>query len=72
MSTDLLKQFKRAIKADGRTRYAIAKDSGLSEAALSRFVHNERGLTVDSLELLADVLGLEIIIRPKAKRKKRN
>lgn len=70
MGTDLMQQIKRAMKADGRTRYAIAKASGISQAALSRLVHGRQGLTVDSLERLAHALGLEVVLRPKKKLRK--
>ena len=54
---------RRAILASGQSRYAIAKASGVSEAALSRFMSGERGLTTATLDRLADVLGLEIVAR---------
>ncbi len=51
---------QRAIEESGLTRYAIAKASGVSEAALSRFMSGERGLTTATLDRLADVLQLEL------------
>ncbi len=56
-------------EASGTTRYKIAKDTGISQAALSRFVNGERGLGVELVERLADYLGLEIVIREKRTRK---
>ncbi|MCE9589085.1 MAG: helix-turn-helix transcriptional regulator [Planctomycetes bacterium] len=63
----LLDELKRAMEADGRSRYRIAKDSGLTEAALSRLVSGERGLSVESAERLADVLDLKITLISKRK-----
>jgi predicted transcriptional regulator len=60
--TELILQ---AMESSGQTRYRIAKETGLSQAALSRFVHGERGLSLQSLETLLNYLGLEV--RPKGK-----
>ena len=59
-----------AIEASDRTRYRIAKDTGISQTQLSRLMSGERGLSIDALERLADYLGLGIIIRPKRRRRK--
>jgi plasmid maintenance system antidote protein VapI len=55
--TDTLRQ---AILNAGVSRYAIAQQTGVSEAALSRFVSGERGLTLESVDRLLPVLGLEV------------
>ena len=59
-----------AIKASGKTRYRIAKDTGISQTQLSRLMTGERGLSIESAERLADYLGLEVIIRPKRRTRK--
>ncbi|MBX3405063.1 MAG: helix-turn-helix transcriptional regulator [Phycisphaeraceae bacterium] len=61
---------RRAVEASGQTRYRIAKESGVSAGQLSRLVNSERGMTVDTLERLADHLGLRIEVVPKAKTRK--
>ena len=61
---------RKAIESSGQTRYRIAKETGISQAHLSRLMSGERGLSVEMLERLAPYLGLEIVIRP-AKRKRR-
>ena len=53
-------QLKRAILASGKTRYVIAQESGVSQAALSRFMSGERGLTLASVDAIAVVLKLEL------------
>ena len=67
----LLKDIRRAVEASGKTRYRIAKDSGIAESQLSRLKSGEQGLSIESLEQLAACLGLEITIRPKQRRKGR-
>ena len=67
----LLDAMKQAIEASGKTRYRIAKESGVSGPQLSRLVNNIRGMDTDTVERLADYLGLEIIVRPKTKATKK-
>lgn len=67
--SDLLDAIRQAIEASDKSRYRIAQQSGIEQSALSRLMSGERGLGVESIEKLADVLGLEIIVRPKRKRK---
>ena len=65
----VLDEIRVAIKASGKTRYRIAKDLEISQAQLSRLMSGERGLSIEALERLADYLELEIVIRPKRRRK---
>jgi plasmid maintenance system antidote protein VapI len=58
---------RRAILESGLSRYAISARSGVDQATLSRFIAGKRGLNLDSVDKLVDVLGLEI--RPCRKRK---
>jgi transcriptional regulator with XRE-family HTH domain len=66
----LVDAIRRAVEASGKTRYRIAKESGVSAGQLSRLVNGERGMTVDTIERLADYLGLQITIEPKVKTRK--
>jgi transcriptional regulator with XRE-family HTH domain len=62
---------KRIIAECGLSRYEIARRSGVSEAALSRFVNGQRGLSTDTLDRLAGTLGLELVARqPKGRKTK--
>jgi len=65
----LVDAIRQAIDASSVSRYRIAKDTGVSAGQLSRLVNSERSITADTIETLADYLGLEIIIRPKTKTK---
>jgi len=56
-------KLKRIIAECGLSRYEIARRSGVSEAALSRFVNGQRGLSTDTLDRLARTLGLELVAR---------
>lgn len=55
--TDVL---KAAIRECGVTQYRIAKDTGIKETSLSRFMRGETSLRLDKADVLADYLGLEL------------
>ena len=61
----ILETMRREIKSSGLSRYAISKATGIDQAQLSRLMNGKFGLRIDTLEVLADFLGLEISIRPK-------
>jgi transcriptional regulator with XRE-family HTH domain len=61
-------QLRNIIDGCGRTRYAIAQATGVSQATLSRFMSGERGLPMKTLDRLGEYLGLAIIIRTKWKK----
>jgi hypothetical protein len=56
-------QIRRAIGDSGETRYRIAQETGLNEAALGKFFHGERGMSLESLDILAEHLGLEVVVK---------
>ncbi len=62
--TDVL---KAAIEESGLTRYRIAKDTGIPDPSLWRFVQGETSLRLDKADVLADYLGLELVKKRKAK-----
>ncbi len=55
-------------KRDGRTVYAIARDSGVNSAVVGRFVKGERDVTLTTAEKLCRTLRLEL--RPARPRRK--
>jgi transcriptional regulator with XRE-family HTH domain len=59
-----------AIKASNETPGAIAKGAGVARSQLSRLLSGERGLNTETVERLADYLGLQITIATKVKTKK--
>jgi len=67
--TEVLDEIRRAIKQSGTSRYAISKATGISQAQLSRIMSGQSGLSIASLERLTDHLKLEIVIRPKRRKK---
>ena len=48
----------------------ICRGAGIDASQLSRFLNGERRLTIETMEKLAEYLDLEIIVRPRSKRRK--
>ena len=53
-------QIHKAIETSGMSQYRIAQLSGVSQAALSRFMAGTRGLNLITVDRLAETLGLEL------------
>jgi transcriptional regulator with XRE-family HTH domain len=69
---DLSDLVRRAIEDCGKTRYEIAKATGVSEGGLSRFMSGERDMTLRLLDRIAPVIGVKFVVeRPKRRRKGR-
>ena len=56
--TDLAAQLRQAIRDSGVTLYRVAVEADVDRAMLSRFVTNERDITLRTASRLADYLGL--------------
>lgn len=66
----LTDQLRRAIEGGPKSRYQIAKETGIDEATLSRFVHYKGGLSMDGLDAIAECLGLSLTTATKPRGKK--
>jgi hypothetical protein len=61
----LTKSLRDAIRRDGRTLYAIARDAGIPYPPLYRFVKGDKdgckqGLRLTTADKIAETLGLEL------------
>jgi hypothetical protein len=63
--SDIMQEIRRAILESGKTRYAIWKESGISQGHLSQVMAKKRTLSAEAIDKLCDTLKLEIIIRPR-------
>ncbi len=54
------KGLRHAINERGLTAYAAAKQSGVSVDAIQRFLKDERGLNLATVDKLAGALGLSL------------
>ena len=67
--SNVLNDIRKAIKASSLTRYRMSKATDIDHAQMCRLMAGKSGLSIASLERLADCLGLEIVIRPKRRKK---
>jgi transcriptional regulator with XRE-family HTH domain len=56
---------QEAIWERGIQQAELARLVGLSEAQVSRFRRGERSLSFEAIDRVFDVLGLEVVIRPR-------
>jgi transcriptional regulator with XRE-family HTH domain len=62
MRRKLSDQVRDAVDASGMSRYALCKAIGLNQGTMSRFMKGG-GLSLDTLDRLAEVLGLEATVK---------
>ena len=55
-------QIRTAVDASGMSRYAICNAIGLPQASMSRFMAGA-GLSMESLDSLAELLGLTVVAK---------
>lgn len=58
----LSQQLRRAILEAPITRYRMAKELGIHASTLSRFVNGERGLPLELIDRLGELLGLRLMV----------
>ncbi len=62
-------QLRTAIEESGQGQREISRGSGVSQAAISRFLKGERSLTLESASKIFDYLGVRLTPeKPKKKR----
>ena len=64
----LSEQLRDAVRNAGVSRYRIAQDTGITEGQLCRFVHGQSRLTLDTIDVLAEYLKLDIVPRQRKRR----
>jgi transcriptional regulator with XRE-family HTH domain len=65
--TALSDEIREAVRKSGRTNYDVAKVMGVCPSTLWRFTQGQQGLSLASLDRLADVLDLHITVGRKGR-----
>lgn len=65
---DIVLTIKRRRKELGVSQYTLAKDAGISREMIAKFELGKHSPGFNKLYQICKVLGLEIIIRPEAKK----
>lgn len=60
-NSSLIEALKLAIKESGISRYHLAKQVGIAESVLSRFINEQQGITLSTADRLATLLGMELV-----------
>ena len=63
-------EIRAAVESCGVTRYRISKLTDIDAAVLCRFVQGQVGLSMDSLDKLAECIGLHVVSKQKTRVKK--
>ena len=64
-------QLRQAIKQSGFSQYRLAKLSGTDQSQLSRFMHGERGLSIEGIERICELIGARLVVDAKPATPKR-
>lgn len=72
MSKTLTDEIRQAVDASGKSRYRLCKELGIAQSTLSRFMSRKAGLSLDTLDRLAELLDLHVTTgrRPAGKTKR--
>lgn len=62
-------QIRAAIAASDITRYRICKKIGLPESSMSRFMAGRAGLSLETIDKLAELLGLSVLVRRRRRKR---
>ena len=62
--TSLTHALKQAIRDCDQSEYQIAKEAGVSQIVISRFVSGDRDIRMATADKLANVLGLKLQAEP--------
>jgi plasmid maintenance system antidote protein VapI len=53
-------ELREAIRNSGETEYRVAKESGVAQPILNRFLHGERGVSLETAAKVCKYLGLHL------------
>jgi transcriptional regulator with XRE-family HTH domain len=68
MAEQLRTVVQEALWTRGMEQAELARDAGISQATVSRFIRGERFLSPEGIDKVLDALGLEVTIRPRRER----
>ena len=62
---------RKALRTAAISRYEVCKRTGVDQGHMSKFMSGQAGFSFETMERIADCLGVEIVVRPKRGRKGR-
>jgi hypothetical protein len=70
VATKLSDQLRQAIDASVMSRYAVCKALNLDQGLMSRFMAGKAGLSVETIDKLGELLGLQLVTTKKPEKGK--
>ena len=64
----LSEALKKAILKSEMTQYQIAKEAGIDQGMITRFLHGERDLRLETAGRIAEVVGARLVVDAKRTR----
>lgn len=61
-------QIRAAVDASSMSRYRICQEIGITQGAMSKFMAGKISLSLETLDRLCDLLGLELKARKRKRR----
>jgi hypothetical protein len=65
-TTTIIEQLRKAIEENG-SEYAVSQATGVDTGVLSRFMRDERGISLKTAAKLCEHLGLMLVPKPRRK-----
>ena len=59
--TSLSDELRQAVEQSGLSRYSVWQQTGIDQGTMSKFMAGARGLSLESIDKLADLLGLHVV-----------
>ncbi len=66
----ILEAIREAMERSEKTRYRLWKETGIDQSHLFKLLNGDARLSLENLELLAEALDLEIVVKPKKRKRK--
>ena len=63
-------QLRQAVLKCGKSRYRISKETGITEAQLSRFVNGHADLALPTIDKLCDCIGARLAVKAAQRKSK--
>lgn len=54
-------QLRQAIQRADKTRYQISLETDIAQSTLSRFIHGKGGLSLESIDLVCESIGAQLM-----------
>lgn len=61
--SDIARRLRAAIEASGKSRYALARETGVDESVINKFMGG-KDIRLETAGKLMDALGMKVLTKP--------